>query len=169
MTFTDNFADHHLSAAAHHDQAAHFHREASRHYQTGKDYAHAAYQAMTARGHALRAMEHGQAASDEYARQEASPLPGYLSRSGDKSASTALAAPLELNGADHHGAAADHHAAARQHHEQAGAHRGADHYVRAAHETKKALDHGKHALFHDDQAAMHHMEHYGSHPSAELV
>jgi hypothetical protein len=34
---------------------------------------------------------------------------------------------------------------------------------------KQALKHGEHALFHANQAAMHHMEHYGSHLSAELA
>ena len=169
MTKTNGPAEHHASAAAHHEQAAQYHREASRHYQIGKDYAHAAHQALTAHCHGLRALEHGQAASAFYAEHAATPLPGYLARSSDISTSTALASPITLGVVDHHVIAANHHEAAEQHHEQAEKHCDAEHYVRACHETKNALDHGKHALFHGDQAALHHMEHYGSHPSAELV
>jgi len=169
MTKTNGPAEHHASAAGHHERAAQYHREASRHYQIGKDYAHAAHQALTAHGHGLRALEQGQAASAFYAEHAGSPLPGYLARSSDSSTSTALASPIALGVAAHHVIAADHHEAAEQHHEQAEKHCDAEHYVRACHETKSALDHGKHALFHGDQAAMHHMEHYGSHPSAELV
>jgi hypothetical protein len=47
----------HLEAAAsHHEQAGRFHREASRHFEAGKDFAHAAHQAMMAHGHALHAI-----------------------------------------------------------------------------------------------------------------
>jgi hypothetical protein len=169
MNVAHDPTEHDASAALHHEQAAHFHREASRHYQIGKDYAHAAHQAVKAHGHALRALEHGQAASTRYEEHEGSPWPGYLTRSPDKSPSTAVASPPNLSGAAHHAVAAGHHEAAERHHAQAGAHSGADHFIRANHETNKALDHGKHALFHGDQAAMHHMEHYGGHPSAELV
>jgi len=169
MTAANDPTDYHASAAAHHLEAARFHREASRSYQIGKDCGHAADQAVTAHGHALRALEHAQLASACYAEYEGSPLPGYLARSSDKLTSKALALPISLSGSGHHAAAAGHHDAAERHHVQAGTHSGADHYVRACHETRNALDHGKHALFHGDQAAMHHMEHYGSHPSAELV
>jgi hypothetical protein len=151
-----------MSAASHHEQAAHFHREAARHYQVGKDYAQAAHQALTAHGHELRALEHGQSASEVYARHEGSPLPGYLTRSPDKPQSTAVAAHLSLSGAAHHVAAGQHHA-------QAETHCSAEHYIRANHETQKALGHGKHAIFHADQAALRHMEQYGHHPAAELV
>jgi hypothetical protein len=169
MNLAQDSTDHHISAAIHHEQAAHFHREASRHYQIGKDYAHAAHQALTAHGHALRALEHGQAASTRYADHGGSPLPGYLARAADKPGTTAVAAPLDLGVMAHHAVAAEHHEAAERHHAQAGTHGGADHYIRALHETRSALDHGQHALFHGAQAAVHHMEHYGSHPSAELV
>lgn len=169
MTVARDPTDHHATAAMHHEQAAYFHREASRHYQIGKDYDHAAHQALTAHGHALRALEYGKAVSTRYAEHEGSPLPSYLTRSLDKSVSTAVALPLSLSGAAHHAVAAEHHEAAEQHHARAGAHCSAEHYIRANHETNNALDHGRHALFHGDQAAMHHMEHYGSHPTAELV
>jgi hypothetical protein len=169
MTDSQDPSAHHAAAAVHHQQAARFHREASRHYQIGKDYAHAAHQALTAHGHALRALEHGQAASIRYATYESSPLPGYLSRSSGMSATTSVASPIILTGTEHHAVAANHHDAAGQHHERAGKHNAAEHYVRANHATKEALKHSDHALFHADQAAMHHMEHYGSHPSAELA
>jgi hypothetical protein len=162
-------AHHHVSAAIHHERAAHYNREASRHYQIGKDYAHAAHQAVTAHGHALRALEHGHAAITFYTEHEGSPLPGYLARSSDKSASTALASPINLSGTAHHSVAAEHHDAAGRHHAQAGAHCSAEHYIRANHETKSALDHGKRAIFHGDQAAMHHMEQCGSNPSTEIA
>jgi hypothetical protein len=168
MTDSREPSGHHAAAAAHHQQAARFHREASRHYLIGKDYAHAAHQALTAHGHALRALEHGQAARALYAAQEGSPLPKYLSRSAGESETTAVASAKVLTVAEHHSIAADHHDAAAQHHETARKHGDAEYYVRANHATKEARVHSEHALFHADQAAMHHMEHYGSHPSAEL-
>jgi hypothetical protein len=169
MTDAREQSTHHAAAAEHHQQAARFHREASRHYQIGKDYAHAAHQALTADGHALRALEHGQAARALYAAHEDRPVPNYLSRSAGEFGSTAVASPKVLTLAEHHTIAADHHDAAAQHHELARKHSDAEHYVRANHATKEALKHTEHALFHAGQAAMHHMEHYGSHPSAELA
>jgi len=167
MTAAHDPTDHHMAAARHHEQAAYFHREASRHYQIGKDYAHAAHQALVAHGHELRAMEHGQEARAAYARHEGSPLPGYLARATPQS--TAVAAPQRLTGAEHHVAAAGHHDAASQRHVKAGAHGSADHHIRAHHETQKALDHGKHAIFHADQAALAHMELYGCQPEADTI
>ena len=169
MSAAQDPSDHHASAATHHEQAAQFHRAASRHYQMGKDYAHAAHQAISAHGHALWALEQGQAASAYYAEQADSPLPSYVARSLENATSTAVATPRTLNGPAHHDVAADHHDAAGRHHLQAAAHRSAEHYIRACHQTRNALDHGKHAIFHGDQAAKHYTEHYGSHPSAELV
>jgi hypothetical protein len=169
MTATQGPEGHHAAAAAHHEQAAQLHREASRHYQIGKDYAHAAHQALTAHGHALRALEIGRAAQALYTEAAGKSLPGYLSRAADHPTSTAVTAPIDVSGTERHVIAAGHHDAAVRHHEHAGQHHDAEHYVRAAHETKGALDHGHHALFHAEQAAMYHMEHCGSHPSAELV
>jgi hypothetical protein len=97
-------------------------------------------------------------------------LPTYLSRSSEESSvSTAVASPIILTVTEHHAIAADHNDAAARHHEQAKKHSDAEHFVRANHATREALKHTEHALFHADQAAMHHMEHYGSHPSAELA
>jgi hypothetical protein len=168
MTTIHKAADHHAEAATHHAQAAHFHREASRHYQVGKDYAHAAHQALTAHGHALRAMAHGQAARESYAAQEGSPLPSYLTRAPAQPASMAVAAPAILDGPAHHAVAATHHEAARLHHKQAGTHAAAEHYVRAYHETKYALSHGTHGIFHADQAALHQLD-QDTYPAAVLV
>jgi hypothetical protein len=168
MTVTQSAAEHHADAAMHHGQAASFHRSASRHYQVGKDYAHAAHQALSAHGHALRASAQGQAARELYAAQEGSPLPRYLTRASDQPVSTALSAPAMLDGPAHHAAAAAHHEAARRHHAQAGTHADAEHFVRAYHETKYALSHGAHGLFHGDQAALYYLEH-GNHAFAELV
>ena len=160
-------SSHHAAAAEHHRLAAQFHREASRHYQIGKDYAHAAHQAETAHGHAVRARDCGQAASEDYAAYAGSPLPGYLGRfSGE---STSLSSPIDLTEAGHHAIAGGHHDAACVHHERAEKHGEAEHFVRANHATQEALKHGEHALFHAGQAARHHMEHYGSQPSAERV
>src|SRR5580704_728316 len=115
MTDSREHSAHHATGTEHHQQAARFHREASRHYQIGRDYAHAAHQALTAHGHALRALEHGQAASIRYATYESSPLPGYLSRSCGMSATTSVASPIILTGTEHHAVAANHHDAAGQH------------------------------------------------------
>ena len=156
---------HHAAAAAHHRQAALFHRDASRHYQLGRDYAHAAHQALTAHGHALHAQEHGQAAGAAYASEEGDHVPNYLTRA---SGSTAVAALIVLTLPKHHDVAAGHHDAAWEHHVRAERNSEAEHYVRAQHATREALKHCGHALFHAGRAAMHHMEHYGSRPSAEL-
>ena len=169
MTATIGPEAHHAAAARHHEQAAQFHREASRHYQVGKDYAHAAHKALTAHGHALRALEQGKVAGDWYGPQAGKKLPGADRQTPSATASTTLDQPIKLSEAARHLVAADHHQAAQQHHGQAETHANAEHYVRAAHETRHALDHAKHALFHGDEAALHHMEHYGSHPSAEIV
>jgi hypothetical protein len=148
----------HAAAASHHEQAAHYHREASHHYQIGKDYAHAAHQALVAHGHSLRALEHGQAALACYIEHEGVPLPSNWTRSHGAAISTAMTLPKNLTSIEHHANAAEHHDAARRHHllaekhSLAGKHSGPDHYVRASHETKCAVDHGKHALFHGDQA-----------------
>ena len=169
MTNSQNLSVHHAAAAAHHQKAARSHREASRHYLTGKDYARAAHQALNAHGHALRALEHGQAASARYAAHEGCPLPNYLSRSTGEFESMAVTTPKVVTMTEHHTIAADHHDAAALHHETARKHCDAEHDLRANHATKEALKHTEHALFHAAQAAMHHMEHYGSHPSAELA
>lgn len=169
MTVTESAVDHHSHAATHHERAAHFHREASRHYQIGKDYAHAAHMALLAQGHELHAAEHSRAASAVYAIHATSPLPGYLTRSTNTLKSAAVTVPLNLNGAAHHIAAADHSDAASQHHEQARTHNDAGHNIRACYETKKAIDHGKHAGFHTAQAALQHLSKFGKDAEDNLI
>jgi hypothetical protein len=164
MTSDNGAGDHHESAARHHERAAHFHREASRQYRIGTDYAHAAHLALTARAHALRALEDGQAASARYTEQEFAPLPFYLKNPADHPPACSAA---DLDGSALHTVAAEHHDAAVLHHALAKTHRGAAHYIRANTETRKALDHGKHAIFHDDAAAMYYMERRSFHPAAE--
>ena len=64
MTLEQRAAANHTAAATHHIYARQFHLVAARHYQIGSDYAHAAYQALIAHGHTLRAMDHLQQAID---------------------------------------------------------------------------------------------------------
>jgi hypothetical protein len=165
-----NETDHHASAAVHHILSMQAHVSASRHYQVGKDYAHAAHQALVAHGHALQALQRGQIASDNYAGHDGNPLMRMLGHAvAASSTSTAVTSPISLDLAQRHLRAAEHHQFAAVHHAAAGQFHDGGHYVRAAHETRRALDHGKHGLFHGNEAARHHVEHYGSHPSAELV
>ena len=53
---------HHEAAAYHHTEAMQLHQSASMHYAIGKDYAHAALQALTAHGHAVMALARANAA-----------------------------------------------------------------------------------------------------------
>ena len=85
---------HHSSAAAHHGQAPNFHREAASRYKVGKDYVHAAHQALVAHGHAMRALEHGHVSSTFYAEHNAGALPGFLERATRKPAGPSK--PLSL-------------------------------------------------------------------------
>ena len=168
MTITQSAAGHHAHAASHHKQAAQFHREAARHYQIGKDYAHAAHQALAAHGHALRALEDGQAVYASYPPPEGSRPKFTVARPAGRPGPQA--ALLSVPGAPaHHVVAAEHHEAARRHHAQAETYCEAGQSGKAAREVGYALDHARNAILHGDQAALHHMEHYGCHPSAELV
>lgn len=54
--------EHHVAAVEHHEQAALCHRRASEYY-AGKDYAHAAHQALIAHGHTQEAVRHGNEAT----------------------------------------------------------------------------------------------------------
>ncbi len=169
MTAIQGPVMHHEAAARHHEQAAQFHREASRHYQIGKNYAHAAHQALTAHGYGLLALKEGKAASEWYRPQDGKKLPNVYQPATDAVAQTNIDQPIPLSDAARHLVAADHHNAALQHHTQARTHAEAEHYIRAAHETRNALDHGRHALFHGDEAAMNHTENCGSHRSANVA
>jgi hypothetical protein len=158
MTAEQGALRHHTSAAAHHGHAAEFHTAASRHYQIGKDYAHAAHQALVAHGHAMLALEHGQEARDCYAGSAGGPLPGCVERAKIRSPETSLTSPPSLSEAERHTAAAWHHVEASRHHAKASTHCDAIHYVRAADETEAALGHARHALHHGNGAAMRHAE-----------
>jgi len=173
MSENHGAAEHHNRAAMHHTQAARYHNEASRHYETGKDYAHAAHQALVAHGHALRALRYGDEARTHYAPHHLSeptrssePAPRAIAGSLEIVGST----PAKLSNAEHHTAAAAHHKKAAHHHQEASRLGGERKYAEAAHEAQMAHRHAHYSVFHDDEAAMHHAEHYGkSGQSAELA
>jgi hypothetical protein len=157
----------------HHTQAAEYHREASRHYETGKDYAHAAHQALVAHGHALLGLKYGDEARLHYAGHHLSDLP-KPSNPGPSvaimSADVIGISPDGIGTAAHHAAAATHHEQAAHHHQEAARLCGEKDYARAAHEAQMAHRHAHYSIFHDDEAAMHHVEHYGkSGQSAEIA
>jgi hypothetical protein len=134
----------HLEAAAsHHEQAARLHREASRHFEEGKDFAHAAHQAMLAHGHALHAIDR----ANEALKHHGAPL----------------VVPPATAPADSHAGAAQHHAIATELHQQAARHmrtaasqfdqdRGA-----VAHETQLAFALALRGLSHSNEAAKLHV------------
>lgn len=158
MTAKHGAAAHHAAASVHHGQAMQFHREASRHYQIGKDYAHAAHQALVAHGHTMQAMEHGQKASEDYAEHGGNPLPKYLDRAFG---ATAVVVATSLSAAEHHAAAADHDGQAAVHHDQAAVHFADHQYARAAAEAQIAHSHAQHSVFHGNEAAKYHVGHHG--------
>ena len=173
MTARHLAAEHHQSAAFHHQQAAQFHHEASRHFETGKDYAHAAHQALLAHGHALRAFD-GENAAGKYYKEHAPEAALKPEQSelhfAPKSAEDAKAGQTMLSGAEHHAAAADHHEQAARHNAEAAQHLNENNHDLAAREAQLAHRHAHYSVFHDDEAAMHYTEHYGkSGQSAQLA
>jgi hypothetical protein len=172
MTDNHNAAEHLRSAALHHQRAGQFHREASRHYQIGKDYAHAAHQALIARGHALQASDHEDDAGAYFSehngnvlRKHSEPVLGLPAKSLEAPEAT----QANLSGAEHHAAAADHHDLAARHHGEASKHYDAKEYALAAREVEIAHGHTQRSVFHGDEAAKHHVEHFGkSGPTAEI-
>lgn len=135
----------HLEAAAsHHEQAGRFHREASRHFEAGKDFAHAAHQAMMAHGHALHAIDRAHDAVKH-------------------NASAPLIVPPPPGSAESSTTAAQHHAMAAELHEQAALHlrSAARHFDQdrgaVAHETQLALSLALRALSHSNEAAKQHV------------
>jgi hypothetical protein len=165
-------AGHHRSAAMHHTQAAHHHSEAFRHYETGKDYAHAAHQALLAHGHGLRALNYADEARVYYAAHDLDelPMPSQPTQRVVAGSLEVVGAPASvLSSAAHHAAAATHHEKAAHHHQEAARLYDDNEHARAAHEAQMAHRHAHYAIFHDDEAAMHHVEHYGkSGQSAEI-
>ncbi len=132
------------AAASHHERAGRFHREASRHFEEGKDFAHAAHQAMMAHGHALHAIDR---ANDAHKHNANTPL--ILPPSPDSAESGATAA-------QHHATAAKLHEQAALHLRNAARHFDQDRGV-VAHETQLALALALHALSHSNAAAMQHV------------
>jgi hypothetical protein len=131
----------HLEAAAsHHEQAARHHREASRHFEDGRDFAHAAHQAMMAHGHTLHAIDQAHEA-------------------GAHSANTPSITPLSAGSAASAADVAKHHAAAVELHTQAAQHM--RHAVTlfekdrsaASHDAQLALSLALRALSHGNEAA----------------
>ena len=155
MTANSQDGSHHLSAQPHHEQAARFHREASRHFEAGKDFAHAAHQALIAHGHALQALEFELAANVYYA--------GHAARKDapDTPSSNLHHAATDSKGNTNIGlSCAEHHAAAAGLHEEACRHlsRVAGYFQKskigeAAREAKLALDLAVRAAFHSNEAA----------------
>lgn len=170
MTTERRAAEHHASAATHHHASAQFHREASRHYEVGKDYAHAAHQALIAHGRAMLALDRGSEAGRYYRGQDASTPPKSpqpWSRFTGKSDDPAVNA---LSAAEHHAAAADRHEKAAHHHGQASRFCRENNFALAAEEGMIAYAHAQRAIYQGDEAAKHHVEHYGkSGPTAEIA
>ncbi|SDG21920.1 hypothetical protein [Paraburkholderia phenazinium] len=135
----------HLEAAAsHHEQAGRFHREASRHFEEGKDFNHAAHQAVMAHGHALHAIAE---ANDALKHPASAPLvvpPAPGSADG------------KTNAAQHHALAGELHEQAAQHLRSAVKHFDQDRGA-VAHEAQLALTLALRALSHGNEAAKQHV------------
>jgi hypothetical protein len=130
----------HLDAAAsHHEQAVRFHREASKHYESGKDYDHAAHQAIMAHGHALHAIDEANIAS----KHAMGPVP-------------AGSADGAMTAAQHHAAAAELHGQAAQHLRRAAKQFDEDRSA-VAHETQLAYSLAQRAVSHGNEAAKQHV------------
>jgi hypothetical protein len=135
----------HLEAAAsHHEQAARFHREASRHFESGKDYDHAAHQAIMAHGHALHAIDEANCAVKHNAGP--APLVPPSTGSGDNSPSAA----------QHHAAAAELHGQAATHLRHAAKLFDEDRSA-VAHDTQLAFSLALRAMSHSNEAAKQHV------------
>jgi hypothetical protein len=166
-------AEHHASAAGHHEDAANFHHQASMHYEIGKDYAHAAHQALVAHGHAMQAIEHANHARDHYPDYDDGAFPKKLTSVPQRSPLT-LQIPsigeISLNNAQHHAAAKHHNERAAEHHAKAAKHFTENDYGLAAGEAQIAHGYAKHGVFHSNEAAKLHVEHYGrAKPTAQLA
>ncbi|WP_193727851.1 hypothetical protein [Paraburkholderia franconis] len=131
----------HLEAAAsHHEHAARHHREASRHFEDGRDFAHAAHQAMMAHGHTLHAIDQ---AHDAGAHSANTP-----SISPPSSVSGVSAADV----ARHHAAAVELHTQAAQHMRHAVKLFDQDRSA-VSHDAQLALSLALRALSHGNEAA----------------
>jgi len=132
------------AAASHHERAGRFHHEATRHFEAGKDYAHAAHQAMLAQGHALHAIDQ---------------IHDVLKHN----ASLPLVVPSVTGSAGGGNGAAQHHAAAADLHERAAGHlRDAAKQFdldrsAVAHQAQLALTLALRAVSHSNEAARQHV------------
>ncbi|NMM03610.1 hypothetical protein HHL24_37765 [Paraburkholderia sp. RP-4-7] len=155
---------HLLSAQSHHEQAASFHREASRHYETGKDYAHAAHQAWIAYGHGLQARDRAGEVVSRYAEHVvAGQSPDSETPFSLEAASNGMGESAHggLSCAEHQATAADHHEHAARRLADASRHFAAKDYVPALREAQTAVALGVLALFHSEQAAKRHVKEIG--------
>ncbi|CAG9269851.1 conserved hypothetical protein [Paraburkholderia unamae] len=117
------------AAASHHEHAAQHHREASRHFEEGRDFGHAAHQALMAHGHTLHAIDQAHEAGAHGSNtQPAAPPVASSTGSG-------------VSGAE----VAKYHAAAVELHMQA-----AQHMRHAV----KIFDQDRSAVSHDAQLAL---------------
>jgi hypothetical protein len=173
MTGKHRAAEHQISATTHHEEAARYHHEASKHYQIGKDYAHAAFQALLAHGHALQAIDRGNEAGRHYAEHGGSALRKHseaVPRSPANFVETLGPLQTDLSSAEHHNAAAYHHEQAARYHSEASGHYDRQDYAQAIRDAQVAHGHAQYSVFHGDEAAKHHVEHFGrSGPTAELT
>ncbi|WP_188130745.1 hypothetical protein [Paraburkholderia panacisoli] len=130
----------HLEAAAsHHEQAARHHREASRHFEDGRDFAHAAHQAMMAHGHTLHAIDE---AHDAGAHSANTPAMPPSTGAGVSAADVAK----------HHAAAVELHTQAAQHMRHAVKLFDQDRSA-VSHDAQLALSLALRALSHGNEAA----------------
>jgi hypothetical protein len=147
------------SAPSSHELAARLHIDASRHYLAGKDYSHAAHQALVAHGHALLALAQGKAVSDRYRERASGEMatvkepflhfdPVSLGSSGIVQSS--------LHVVEHHDAAAELHEHAARYLRQAAKHYEDGKVALAAHEAQAAHAIALCAIDHSNEAAKHH-------------
>ncbi len=170
MTERLNTAGQHGLAADHHDRAARYHREAGRHYEIGKDFAHAAHMALLAHGHTSRALDHGRQAGQYYAGRHAAEATEPKPPAPVKSDDTATTLETRMSAAEHHAAAAANQDHAARHHREAARRLTEIEDEQAVSAARIAHRHAHFAVFHGDEAAMHHVEHYGkAHPTAEIA
>ena len=147
------------SGQSHHEHAARLHNDAAKHYNEGKDYSHAAHQALVAHGHALLALTRAQELSDRYLEQgnlKSSIVKEPVLRSDLISLSPAGVVQSSLHVAEHHLAAAELHQHAARYLRQASRHYEEGDVSLAAHEAQAAHALTLCAIDHANEAAKHH-------------
>jgi len=142
-----------------HEHAARLHTEAAKHYIAGKDYAHAAHQALAAHGHALFALAQGQKVVEHYRTRTHSEMAienNPLSRSDLVSLSASGPVQCGLHAVLHHEAAAQLHEHAARFLRQATGHYEHGDIALAAHEAQAAHAISLCAIDQSNEAAKHH-------------